>query len=588
MKKILHKFNNTSLFFRVALITLICTICVFTFTTLITINISKNILVSTFSNLNYKILNQVKNSYSSVNDNIANILGIIENNSSFKKYLSTDDLDSKETYSLIYNMDKQLNMLSKDVYSDITIYITSSNNNMTFIKGHNYFSFDREEMLTNKITSAALRNNGKLVYQCNQYKNVNSNTVSSAITAAKVLKDKENHTIYGYVYIIIKEEDFSKYYKPFVGSSNSISIISNDGYILSSSIPGKIGSNDYDLYSISRKIISNNIDIYNTHYDSNNVAVLSTYLPYYDCYLSGIINKDIILNELFNTSKIIIVNIIIVFIFLICTFMIIRKITRPLSLLSYKMSKISDGNFKDYIKVEGTNEIRELSSAYNYMLDGLNKYIQDVLNMEKEKRQSEIHALQMQINPHFLYNTLSSIKWLIWQNENEKSIKTIDAFISLLRNTISNKNEMITIEEEINNLKNYVLINHIRYGNNINVNYFVQDICKNYKIPKLILQPFIENAFFHAFTDRDNGLISVFISLKNNNILCEIIDNGIGISKNNLSNILNSDEIKEHFTSIGINNVNERIKLIYGDEYGVTITSEINAGTSIKIIIPAD
>lgn len=112
--------------------------------------------------------------------------------------------------------------------------------------------------------------------------------------------------------------------------------------------------------------------------------------------------------------------------------------------------------------------------------------------------------------------------------------------------------------------------------------------CENYIIPKLILQPFIENSFFHGFVDKDSGFIHVFITEQNGNIICEIIDNGIGISKDNISNILHSSSNKSnHFTSIGINNVNDRIKLLYGDKYGVTITSELNTGTTVKIIIPA-
>ena len=252
------------------------------------------------------------------------------------------------------------------------------------------------------------------------------------------------------------------------------------------------------------------------------------------------------------------------------------------------MSQVTDGNFKNYVKVEGSYEVRQLSYAYNYMLDGLNSYMNERMEMEKEKRKAEIHALQMQINPHFLYNTLSSIKWLIWQGNTDKSIKTIDAFISLLRNTISNKNEMITISEEIENLKNYVLINHMRYGESITVNFFVMQSCENYIIPKLILQPFIENSFFHGFVDKNSGFIHVFINKKNHIITCEIIDNGVGISNETIPNLLKTSVNKsDHFTSIGINNVNDRIKLLYGDEYGVVISSEINVGTTVKIKIPA-
>ena len=142
------------------------------------------------------------------------------------------------------------------------------------------------------------------------------------------------------------------------------------------------------------------------------------------------------------------------------------------------MPKIINGDFNNHININGSPEVNKLCNAYNYKLDGLNRYVSDQIKIQREKRKAEISALQMQINPHFIYNTLSSIKWLVWQESKAKSCEIIDAFIYLLRNTISNKNEMITVSEEIKNLKNYVLINHVRYGDKINVNFFIMPECE--------------------------------------------------------------------------------------------------------------
>ena len=205
MKKLLKAFNSTSLFFRVALITLICTISVFIFTTSVTLLISKNVLMNTFSTSNYKILNQVAQSLLSLNDNIANTLSIVENSSYFKTYLSHEDLDNKSTYSLVYNMDKQFDLLSDDVYSDITVYIVGKNGE-TFLKGHNYFCFDKKEMLNSDITKKALKSDDKLIYEYTTYVNPHTKIKTNNITGVKVLKDKETKAIYGYVYIIIRKK----------------------------------------------------------------------------------------------------------------------------------------------------------------------------------------------------------------------------------------------------------------------------------------------------------------------------------------------------------------------------------------------
>ena len=587
MYKISKFMHSTSLFFRVAFIVLISIICVFLLTCTITISISKDVLVDTFSKSNYKILNQITDRLGVLNDNIINIMNVIDSSSDFENYLTLTNVTSAENFKSIYNMDRILDTVPEKDFNDITLLVIGCNGE-SFLKGHNYFKFDTDEILNSDLTKNALLNKNVVFYQYSEFQLVNSKDTSSAITAVKILCNDTTKEIYGLVYVIISQDDFKKYYVPFVGTSNNIAIISNDGQIVSSSIPYEIGSTNNKLLDISNKIQNDNLQYYNTNMNNKDVAILSKYLPRYNFNIVGIIEKSAILNEVYNTSQIYFVTIIIALIFLLITFVIIRRTTKPLYNLSYKMSQVTDGNFKNYVKVEGSYEVRQLSYAYNYMLDGLNSYMNERMEMEKEKRKAEIHALQMQINPHFLYNTLSSIKWLIWQGNTDKSIKTIDAFISLLRNTISNKNEMITISEEIENLKNYVLINHMRYGESITVNFFVMQSCENYIIPKLILQPFIENSFFHGFVDKDSGFIHVFINEKNHIITCEIIDNGIGISNETISNLLKTSVNKsDHFTSIGINNVNDRIKLLYGDEYGVVISSEINVGTTVKIKIPA-
>lgn len=142
------------------------------------------------------------------------------------------------------------------------------------------------------------------------------------------------------------------------------------------------------------------------------------------------------------------------------------------------------------------------------MLDELNEYVEKLVETQKEQRNAELAALQHQINPHFLYNTLASVNFLVQQGSQEKAVQTIHALISMLQNALSNVSESITVTQELENLKSYVFINHVRYGERIRVNFFVSPDCMDCHLPKLIIQPFIENAFFHAFT-RKSGDISI-------------------------------------------------------------------------------
>lgn len=289
----------------------------------------------------------------------------------------------------------------------------------------------------------------------------------------------------------------------------------------------------------------------------------------------GMIHPDMAFDRVYDFRYIISVTAFITSIVVIIIFLLVRQQTRPLYKLVEKMRGVREGRLNQFVKVEGSTEIRELSFTYNTMLDEMQQYIDKLMEVEKAKREAEIHSLQMQINPHYIYNTLASVKWLIWQGNKEKSVQVIDAFIRLLRNTISNKKEFITLKEEIENLKDYVIINQTRYGNSVNVEYYVLPDCEEQKIPKLILQPFVENAFFHAFPQGQQGTISIFARMSEGQLKIEIIDDGIGMDNQTVRTLLDKSEgQKEHFTGIGVNNVDDRMKLIYGQNYGILIESK--------------
>lgn len=591
MSKFLKYIHSTSLFFRVASIVLISVILISISISMITINISKNILVDTFSKSNYKVLTQISNNFIALNDKIINIMNAIDNIPDFERYFtkSETEMSPQLNFKTIYNMRNNLvnKIIPEKDFDDISVVAVGFNGN-AFVPNGEGISSDISDILNSDITKNALANKNIISYQYLYCGFTKTTRYSNALVAIKVLCDNFTKEPYGLVYVLIGQNTLNKYYDYFAGNGNNIAIISNDGTIVSSNNTSKIGTKNLELYNISENIIENDFKYMSTKLNHSDVLILSKHLPTYNFNIVGTIDKNIVLDEIYDSKEIMVASIIIALLFIIITFFIIRTTTKPISTLVKTMPKIIDGNFNNHIEISGSYEVRELSSTFNYMLDGLNNYVHKQIEMQKEKRKAEIHALQMQINPHFIYNTLSSIKWLMWQGKIEKSTETIDAFISLLQNTISNKNEMITVGQEIENLKNYVLINHIRYGENIRVNFFVIPNCEEYIVPKLIFQPFIENAFFHGFTDKDTGSIHVFVNEQNGNLICEIIDDGIGIASQDMKSLFNKSSKKhEHFTSIGINNVNDRIKLLYGEKYGVIITSELNKGTTVKVIIPA-
>lgn len=250
------------------------------------------------------------------------------------------------------------------------------------------------------------------------------------------------------------------------------------------------------------------------------------------------------------------------------------------------MSVARESGFRQTLPISGSKEVQQLTITYNAMLEDIERYITQLLEVQNEKRKAEIHALQMQINPHYVYNTLTSIKWLIWQGDTKKSVQALDAFILLLRNTIGNEDEFILLSKEIENLQNYVLINQIRYGNQIAVQYEIENTCKHYDVPKLILQPFVENAFFHGYPSGQTGTITIQAKVENQMLVIKVIDDGVGMSKETLKKVYTKEEKGEHFTGIGIHNVDDRLQLLYGEDCGIRIESKEQEGTTISIQMP--
>lgn len=162
---------------------------------------------------------------------------------------------------------------------------------------------------------------------------------------------------------------------------------------------------------------------------------------------------------------------------------------------------------------------------------------------------------------------------------------TINAMIHILQKTIGNMEEEITVMEEMEIVKQYVYISQIRYGDNVQVDYSVAEECRDSLLPKMVIQPFIENAFFHGFQEKKEGRIRIFIRRQGEDITCEIMDDGDGMSLEGLTSLL-AEEKKQHLTGIGIPNVDERIRIMYGESYGILIRSIKGTGTSITIRIP--
>ncbi len=269
-----------------------------------------------------------------------------------------------------------------------------------------------------------------------------------------------------------------------------------------------------------------------------------------------------------------------------------RYLTRPILRLIDHMEVISSGNFSRNPDIESNDELGIIGRQINEMSSHVSVLMESRIRDEQEKMNLEIKILQAQINPHFLYNTLDSIKWIATMQHNAGIVKVVSAFSSLLKNMAKGFNEKVTVRQELDFLDNYITIEKIRYIELFDVEISVDDpALYDACIIKLTLQPLVENSIFSGIEPSGKpGLINIHIFSRNQVLYISIRDNGVGISEENIARLLTdtSRVTQNYMSGIGLANVDRRIKLVYGQEYGLTIDSEIGIYTCVTVSLPLE
>jgi len=273
-------------------------------------------------------------------------------------------------------------------------------------------------------------------------------------------------------------------------------------------------------------------------------------------------------------------------------------ITKPLERLRKLMGEIKNENFNVRMNYKGKDEIAILSDSFNLMVDRLNQLIyenyqsrvheSELMFLEKE---SQLNALQQQINPHFLYNTLESIKWMAYKIDAIEICNMTTALGKFFRGTIAKGSDFITVRQEVEHLESYIYIQKIRYKGKLDVVVDIDDEVIEYKVIKLILQPIVENAIIHGLDKiKSGGIISISCKKTEESLCFEVNDNGVGMSDEALKalkeRIVSGNSTGDDRSGIGLSNVYRRLKLYFGDKSSFEVMSEVDRGTSVKISIP--
>lgn len=282
--------------------------------------------------------------------------------------------------------------------------------------------------------------------------------------------------------------------------------------------------------------------------------------------------------------------IVLVAIAMILSSFIARSITLPIQKLRDSMKKVQEGDFKAAdVVIPSQNEIGSLTSSFNAMTHRIEELMEENVKEQEQKRKIELKALQSQINPHFLYNTLDSIIWMAEGKKYEDVVLMTASLARLLRQSISNEDETVLIGQEIQYVKSYLTIQKMRYKDKLEFEINVDPFINSVHIVKLVLQPIVENAIYHGLKYKESkGLLTVTGYQKNQNAVIEITDDGVGMDEETLNHIFEKHKVNYRSNGVGVYNVQKRLCMYYGKEYGLHYESEPGHGTTVTVTIPME
>lgn len=302
--------------------------------------------------------------------------------------------------------------------------------------------------------------------------------------------------------------------------------------------------------------------------------------------ISGqLLHRQILLVEI----MIVIAFLVVASLMLTVLFVNIRKVVRPINHLSLAAEQFGTGNFDVSVDVRTGDEVEILARAFNKMVKDVQRYTEMSVEHEKIIRMSQVDQLLLQINPHFIYNTLNSITYMARMEGNKEIERFVNAFISLLQNTLRVENKIyITLEEELKNVENYLVLQKYRYMDKFKEKIICPADLREYLVPKVILQPVVENAIFHGIAPMEGqGKLLIAVEKTEDRLRITVNDNGIGMTDDMIKRLFDEKyTVKNGMRRIGIANVSRRITDICGDGYGMHIESKVGVGTSVIMDLP--
>lgn len=394
-----------------------------------------------------------------------------------------------------------------------------------------------------------------------------------------------------YLIISLKENEIKKLFHQFQSEKRVKFYLTNaDGEIYSSLNTDEVGTTlRYDVTNSDYQIVN---------YEKEKHLMVSYPVSYSNWRLVSLVPyKDTIGSINMVTRTTILIQGGFLVLFLIGLIMLVREFTKPITRLHHVTKAIKQGDLTARIHLTGSNDVAQLGHSFNHMLDTIEEMIEQIKIQEEAKRNAELEMLQAQINPHFLFNVLNAIRLKIKMEGNAGSASLIYSLSALLRMTINRNNAFIPLEEEVTIVKHYVDLMNFRHQHDIELEIDVNETAASFQVPRFFLQPIIENAIIHGNMNRKETIIISASEPIDTYLELIITDNGKGMDKLTLEglrkkifhpNIHDNVKSSKSFNGIGVQNVYQRMKLIYGDEFQLWIDSMEGEGTTLTFQIPVD
>ena len=414
----------------------------------------------------------------------------------------------------------------------------------------------------------------------------------SVISMFRKIRDSEQiSSIIGIIRISILEEDIKGIISKANITRDGIVYIQNSkGVLISCSSEEKL-ENLQIAGSINNEFKDSDSQWNTVTIAKNNFYVNSRDIASTDWKLLTVIPYSEILSQSNKIKNLMIVIMIIIIIISYALSWLISKssVKRIINLMN-KMKHVQEGNLNVKIESKSGDEIGRLTDSFNYMVKRIRILVEEQYQNGKEIKNLELKALQAQINPHFLYNTLETINWKAIDNGVPEISEITQALARFYKLSLNKGKDIVRIEDEINHIKTYVQIQNMRFDNKINLVIDIDREIYNYKILKLILQPVVENSIYHGILENkesQKGTITIGGRFDGGDIILTVRDDGVGMEEKKAMEILKEESTDEHH-GYGVRNIHHRITLIYGTQYGLLYRSSSGKGTTVKIKIPAE